>query len=567
MSKRLIIILLLVPVLCFQVYSQVRQNDQLLREEVSRFGQAIVKIPYPGKQALNDLSGKVSVGSVRDKYAELFISPLTVEWFITQNFNYEIVEDTESKGVLTATSVKQAMAWDSYPTYLQYDSIMLSFQLLYPSLCRLDTIGTSNNGKLILALKISDNPGSDKDEPEVFYTSTIHGNETSGFILMMRLADYLLRNYNSDARVKNLVDNLEIYINPLANPDGTYHNGNIISSPTRFNANGVDLNRNFPDPDGISDPQQKETADMIKFMRAHHFVISANFHSGDEVVNYPWDRWPRLHADNDWFYAISRKFADTVHLYSVPAYMTELDNGITDGYDWYSINGGRQDFVTYELHGREVTIELDFSFFTATTRLNALWQYNWHSLIGYLENAMYGIHGKVTDDSNGKPVKAMIFINGHDKDSSQVFSDSLTGSFTRLIAPGTWTLQVSAKGYYSTTVSNVSVVNGMPVNLDIKLVPIINAIDTVTTPLIKIYPDPANEFIRIIFPERQVGKVNIKVFNSLGKLMADYQDFANEDTPLVFDVQGLAAGWYSIMITNGFSGIIDRGRFVVISNH
>jgi hypothetical protein len=107
----------------------------------------------------------------------------------------------------------------------------------------------------------------------------------------------------------------------------------------------------------------------------------------------------------------------------------------------------------------------------------------------------------------------------------------------------------------------------MPVNLDIKLVPIINAIDTVTTPLIKIYPDPANEFIRIIFPERQVGKVNIKVFNSLGKLMADYQDFANEDTPLVFDVQGLAAGWYSIMITNGFSGIIDRGRFVVISNH
>src|SRR5664280_123233 len=563
MSKRLIIILLLVPVLCFQAYSQERHNDQLLREEVSRFGQAFVKIQYPGKQALNELSGKVSVSSVRDKHAEIFISPLTVEWFITQNFNYEIVENTGSKGISTASSVKEAMGWTSYPTYSQYDSIMHSFVSLYPSLCRLDTIGKTNYGKYVLALKISDNPETEEGEPETFYSSTIHGNETGGFILMMRLAEYLLKNYNTDSRVKNLVDNLVIWINPLANPDGTYKNGNTISSPSRYNANGYDLNRNFPDPD-VTNVPQKETADMTKFMRKHHFVISANFHSGDEVVNYPWDRWARLHADNDWFYDISRKFADTVHVNSVPGYMTEFDDGITDGYDWYSINGGRQDFVTYELHGREVTIELDFNFVTPTTSLDALWQYNWRSLLGYLENALYGIHGKVTDDSNGNPVKAMIYINGHDSDSSQVFSDSLNGNFTRLIAPGIWTLKVSAKDYYSTTVSNVAVVNGIPVNLDIKLLPILNAVDTITTPVIKIYPDPASEFIRIIFPERQIGKVKIKVFNSLGEEMADYTDFAYEDTPLVFNIRGLASGWYSVMIINDISGIVDRGRFVIV---
>ena len=481
MSKRLIIILLLVPLLCFQTYSQERKNDQMLREEVSHFGQAFVKIPYPGKQALNDLSGKVSISSVRDKHAEIFISPLTVDWFITQNFNYEILENTETKGLLTASSVKEAMDWVSYPTYSQYDSIMHSFVSLYPSLCRIDTIGKTNYGKYVLALKISDNPDTDEGEPETFYSSTIHGNETGGFILMMRLADYLLKNYNTDSRVKNLVDNLAIWINPLANPDGTYKNGNTISSPVRYNANGYDLNRNFPDPD-VTNVPQKETADMTKFMRAHHFVISANFHSGDEVVNYPWDRWLRLHADNEWFYAISREYADTAQAYSPPLehYMTELDNGVTNGYDWYSINGGRQDFVTSDLQGREVTIELDFNFVTPTTRLDALWQYNWRSILRYIENALYGIHGRVTDDSDGKPVRAMIYISGHDRDSSQVFSDSLNGNFTRLIAPGIWTLQVSAKGYYSTTVSNVSVVNGMPVNLDIKLVPILNAVDTVT---------------------------------------------------------------------------------------
>ena len=77
----------------------------------------------------------------------------------------------------------------------------------------------------------------------------MHGDETAGFILMLRLADYLLKNYNSDTRVKTLSDNLEIWINPLANPDGTYRDGNFIISPVRNNANGYDLNRNFPDPD------------------------------------------------------------------------------------------------------------------------------------------------------------------------------------------------------------------------------------------------------------------------------------------------------------------------------
>ena len=148
------------------------------------------------------------------------------------------------------------------------------------------------------------------------------------------------------------MDNLEIWINPLANPDGTYKTGNTISFPTRFNANGVDLNRNFPDPETPGTLLQKETIDMMKFMREHKFVISANFHAGAEVVNYPWDRWEsKYHADDSWFNAISRAYADTVHIYSGPVYMNDLDNGVTSGTDWYVVYGGRQDFVTWELAG------------------------------------------------------------------------------------------------------------------------------------------------------------------------------------------------------------------------
>ncbi len=381
MTRRLITILTLFPFLCFNAFSQNQQNDQLLRETISHNRQAIVKIPYPGKQALNKLSGKVSIGSVRNKYAEIILSPLTVDWFFTQNLNYEILKDTQGKGLLASASIKDAMDWQSYPTYSQYDSIMHSYTTLYSSLCKLDTIGQTIDGKFVLALKISANPAAAENNPEVFFTSSIHGNETGGFILMMRFAEYLLKNYNADNRVKNIVDNLGIWINPLANPDGAYGTGNTLSSPSRFNANGIDLNRNFPDPDITGNVLQKENTDMIKFMRSHHFVISVNFHSGNEVVNYPWDRWSRLHADDNWFYTISRKYADTVQANSPSGYMEELDNGVTNGFDWYKINGGRQDFVTYELQGREVTIELDYNYVTPVAQLDALWQYNWRSFL------------------------------------------------------------------------------------------------------------------------------------------------------------------------------------------
>ena len=74
-----------------------------------------------------------------------------------------------------------------------------------------------------------------------------------------------------------------------------------------------------------------------------------------------------------------------------------MDNGVTNGADWYVIYGGRQDFVTYELQGREVTIELDDEYVTPAAQLNSLWEYNCRSLLGYLENALYGIHGYVKD--------------------------------------------------------------------------------------------------------------------------------------------------------------------------
>ena len=223
--------------------------------------------------------------------------------------------------------------WNFYPTYEQYESLMNQFQSQYPGLCKLQTIATltttSSNRKIIVA-KISDNVATDEGEPEFLYTSSIHGNETTGYILMLHLMDYLLSNYGTNPEVTDLVNNMEIYICPLANPDGTYHSGNSsVSGATRGNFYGVDMNRNYPDPnptygqhpDGLA--WQTETVAFMNFATDHHFVVAANFHGGAEVVNYPWDTWSTLNPDDSWWQNVSRSYADigssscTIRLYDL----------------------------------------------------------------------------------------------------------------------------------------------------------------------------------------------------------------------------------------------------------
>ncbi len=184
-------LLLLFSRICF---SQETGNSEKLRSIILKSGQAEVSVPGLGIRETDKLARNVSIRSVRNNKIYIILSPLTVEWFISRGYNYSIIERAETKGIKNSLNVKQAMQWESYPSYTQYDSIMRSFAADYPTFCRLDTIGTSIRGKLVLALKISDNSRADEPEPKVFYTSSMHGDETGGFILMLRFAEYLLKN-------------------------------------------------------------------------------------------------------------------------------------------------------------------------------------------------------------------------------------------------------------------------------------------------------------------------------------------------------------------------------------
>ncbi len=433
------------------------------------------KFVIQSHQELSKLTRVVSIDNVKDNIVFAYANDEQLERFATLGYDYTILPHPGTLiSPVMATDKRDLLDWDSYPTYETYVDMMYQFETDYPNLCRVSNIGYSVQGREILFAKISANVDDEENEPEVMYTATMHVDETAGYVLMLRLIDSLLSSYGIDPKVTNMIDNMEIWINPLANPDGTYHGGNhTVYGSIRYNANWVDLNRNFPDPDEgqhpDGNPWQPETVAMMNLADSHRFIISANHHGGAEVVNYPWDTWPRRHADDDWFQDICHQYADSAQAYSPPGYMDGFDDGITNGWDWYTIAGGRQDYMNYWQGCREVTLELSNTKLLPASQLPAHWNYNRISFLNYLENALYGIKGIVADSVTGLPVAATISVLNHDEDSSEVYTDPDVGDYHRMIEAGVYDLRFSAAGYVPKTVQNITISDGGVTVVDVQL--------------------------------------------------------------------------------------------------
>ena len=374
--------------------------------------------------------------------------------------------------------INNIMDWNTYPTYETYVSMMNQFAIMNPDICQLIDGGNSAEGRKILLLKISDNVSVREPEPQFFYTSTMHGDETTGYVLMLRLIDSLLTSYGSDDKITNLVNNVEIWINPLANPDGTYHGGNhTVNGATRYNANGYDLNRNFPDPEyGSHANEQPETIIFKTLAEQNNFVLCANFHGGAEVVNYPWDTWTAgypdyiTHPDDNWYQFTSHLYADTAQAFSPSFYMDGFDDGITNGGEWYVIHGGRQDYLNYFMYSREVTIELSNTKLLPASQLPAYWEYNKRSLLNYIENTLYGVRGIITD-TLGNPIKTLVTVKEHDDMNSEIFSDSVSGNYHRMLSAGTYSFTFSAPNHFAKTIDNIIVTDFNASVVDVQLIP------------------------------------------------------------------------------------------------
>lgn len=393
---------------------------------------------------------------------------------------YLPMETVRPKMALMGRTLEEMQGWNRYPIYQVYIEMMQDFASRYPEICRLDTIGYSVENRLILGLKISDKVGEEEAEPNFFYSSSIHGDELTGFVLMLRLADTLLSGYGHDEELTSLVDQVQIYINPLANPDGAYSSSETdVSGSFRYNAHYVDLNRNYPDPFGKTPEVEKENLAMMAYMERIGFTMSVNIHGGATVVNFPWDSFTsrvKKHADYDWWVMLAKRYVDSCRRVSPGVYGDVETEGYVHGGDWYVVGNGRQDYVNYCLRSRELTLEISQVKCPSANQLPQFWAINHRSLINHIKEVTYGIQGRVYDSVSGLPLRARVSVLGHDKDSSQVYSSAVHGGYFRPIAEGTYSLLFEAPGYRSKVVEGLVAEDFKTLVCDVALV---NFADTV----------------------------------------------------------------------------------------
>ena len=133
-----------------------------------------------------------------------------------------------------------------YPYWPLLTAELLRMASDHPDRVRLTTAGTSTLGLDLYMLEIADfdridaGEGLPLEQREVVWVDGgHHSNEYSGVYFTLAWAQYLVEEYGTDETATWIVDNRHTWIMPMVNPDGSNAFG-------RLNANGVNINRNYP---------------------------------------------------------------------------------------------------------------------------------------------------------------------------------------------------------------------------------------------------------------------------------------------------------------------------------
>jgi len=144
-------------------------------------------------------------------------------------------------------------------------------------------IGTSVEGRNITAIVIG------KGGRYITIDGCIHGDEKTGAFAALRVAELLIEYYRSSSSWRTKLTQYRIIIIPVLNPDG-------FARMDRHNANGLDLNRNFPPKGNASEP---ETRALMNLLGNYTPTIYINIHEG--WAWQPLDLWFGMYENEPYY--------------------------------------------------------------------------------------------------------------------------------------------------------------------------------------------------------------------------------------------------------------------------
>jgi len=240
----------------------------------------------------------------------------------------------------------------------------------HPTLISKQVIGRSFQNREIWAVKISDNVGTDENEPEVLFTHHQHAREHLTVEMALYLVSLFTDGYATDTRVRDLVNGREIWIVPDMNPDGgeydiatgTYRSWRKNRQPNAGTTNvGTDTNRNWNYNWGCcggssgstgsgtyrgsapeSAPEVRTVADFVRGRVVggrQQITTAIDFHTYGELV-----MWPYGYTTRDTAPGMTQAERDT---HARLGQMMAQTNGYTpqQSSDLYITDGGIKDYL------------------------------------------------------------------------------------------------------------------------------------------------------------------------------------------------------------------------------
>lgn len=400
--------------------------------------------------------------TLMDRSFELIVAPRELQALQTQGFAVEVLSQGRPFRDIQQ-ELYSGMSSPVPPGYVDYPAIIAALYTVqnnYPSICKVYNLTTLYNlsptyeGRHLYALKISDNVAEDEDEPNFLMVSAHHAREIVTPVLALYAIDQLTSKYGINASVTAAVNNYEIWIAPVWNPDGyvymfnydNYWRKNRCPYPPGI---GVDQNRNYPfgwyssgsgstNPTsetykGPSPASEAETQTMIAWGNDRYFAKVLDYHSSGREVLYGY--LSLTHPFTSFLQSEAQRLSYAVG-YGGAIRLASADG---ENYQWHlAFNGSYSNLI--ETH---TTFQPTYE--SACTEAALVWP----GTLWLLQRPI-SLSGHVRDAYSNEPVVSSITLQGITFPNGEHFmSEPRFGRYHFFLPPGTYTVNFSAEGYRS----------------------------------------------------------------------------------------------------------------------
>jgi MYXO-CTERM domain-containing protein len=259
--------------------------------------------------------------------------------------------------------------FEEFKTLDEINTYMDDLVELRPDLASVEDVGESWEGRTFRALRIS---GSGSDKPTIMTIGTQHAQEWMAAMISMCVADALVRDYDDDAEIHELLDTVEFIVAPVVNPDGYLftwdENGDRYWRKNR-NGAGVDLNRNWSFDFGVDEGSsghatssnyrgeeefsEAETSSIRDFALAQARIDAhIDFHAFGQYVLFAYGCREPNAPNHDELETVATGMQEAIMGVHGEEYT------VTKGADWYPACGVAPDWFYDEFDALAYTIEL-----------------------------------------------------------------------------------------------------------------------------------------------------------------------------------------------------------------